>query len=461
MFTAKYILHKYLFKEMLPVFGTGIFVLGFIVMGSRLLGITELVVNLGVSVTEVFKLVLFLLPRILLLSLPAAALMASLLAFIRLSSDNEIIALKCSGISLYQILPPVLVLGLGAFILAGLTSFLGVPWGNRAVKDAVYSMARSGADVGLKERVFSEPFDDVMFYVHDLSTGDQAMRDVFVVDQREEDMISIIVAAEAGIMLQPEVRDIVVRFKDGMIFMDQRRMESVKTVEFKTYDLKVSLEEMMQPMGDAAKAPKEMGVGELLERLEGLSEGDSERDELQVELLERITLPVGIFLLMIVGMPLGTHMRSRAFSTGIGVSLGVFLAYYMIFVGTRNLCETGQLDPRMGMWIPNLFLLASCIHLFRLAAAEKPLPFSAEAPLRRRLAARRTRASSLTPDARGGPAAGTGAGREPYVGNIREAKFHRSGCRCVRGLAPDNRLFFPSRESAVESGYKPCKVCRP
>ncbi len=445
---------------MLPILATGVFVLGFIILGTRLLGIAEIVVNRGADAGQVLMLIVYLLPRILLLALPAAALMSSLLAFIRLSSDNETIALMSSGISLYQILPPVLVFSAGACMLAGATSMVGVPWGNRSVKDAVYKIAESGVNTGLKERVFCEPFRDVMFYVHDLSSGEGVMRDVFAVDKRTQDMVYTIVARKGLMLHQPEQRVILVRFQDGTIFVDERGMESVRTVEFKTYDLRVGLEDIMESIKNTATAPKEMRVGELVERLGQAPPGSGVRNELLVELLERVTLPLGVFLLGVVGLPLGTHLRARAYSTGIGVSLVVFLAYYTIFVGVRSLCETGRLDPATGMWIPNIFLLASCAYLTEVAAKDKPLPFSPEAPLGRRLSAGWDRISGLA-RARLRPQAERRPQQAAYVGNARRERFHRSDCRCLQRLAAGNRRTFESREEAVQAGYEACKVCRP
>jgi lipopolysaccharide export system permease protein len=381
--------------------------------------------------------------------------MASLLAFIRLSSDNEIIALKSSGISLYQVLPPVLFLAFGAFLIANVTAFAGLPWGNRAMKDMVLEIAESRADVGLKERVFCQPFDDVVFYISDLEEGNRVMKDVFVVDKRETDMTYTIIAREGRILLQTKARVIVVRFVDGTIFMEQRGQGSAKTVQFRNYDLKVGLEDIMESLASAGKAPKEMSARELLDRLEDLPWHSRKRNEILVELLERVTLPVAVFFLCVIGVPLGTHMKTRTFSFGIGVSLGVFLLYYMIFMGVRSVCETGELSPLIGMWLPNAFLLVTSVYLFRRVANERPLPFAWEGPFMRWVrAGMRKRFGQRS--AQRIPGASTG-----FVGNIRQERFHRPDCRCLERMAQDNRRMFQTREEALSAGYSPCKVCQP
>ena len=48
-----------------------------------------------------------------------------------------------------------------------------------------------------------------------------------------------------------------------------------------------------------------------------------------------------------------------------------------------------------------------------------------------------------------------------YIGNARSHKFHRPDCRYTKKIAPRNRVFFQSRQEAINQGYVPCKVCKP
>ena len=53
----------------------------------------------------------------------------------------------------------------------------------------------------------------------------------------------------------------------------------------------------------------------------------------------------------------------------------------------------------------------------------------------------------------------TGSGN--YIGNSNTGKFHLASCRYVSKMNDENKVFFNSRESAIASGYQPCKVCNP
>ena len=107
-------LYLYFLKEIVPAFLIGLVGFTFILLTGRILQLTELFVNKGVPLVHPPP-ALFLLPSFLVLTIPMATLLSILLTFNRLSSDNEITALKASGVSLYQMIPPVLAFALTAY----------------------------------------------------------------------------------------------------------------------------------------------------------------------------------------------------------------------------------------------------------------------------------------------------------------------------------------------------------
>jgi len=374
---------KYILNEIWPTLLVSLFVSVFIIMTTKMLSITELIVSRGVRISQVAGMVIYLLPDIIAFALPAACLIAVVVAFLRLSADSEIIALKSSGISLYQMLPPVAALSFVAFLAAIVVSFVAVPWGNRSFKDLVFRIAESKADLGIEERIFCEPFDDVIFYVNSFSSHDRVMKDVFVVDKRDRDVTNTIIAQEGRIFLHPKERIITLHFLRGTIFMAGKDVQSDKIMTFKTYDLNISLKDIMDVLASRKRAPKEMSARELIEHLEIVPQGSAKYNEIFLELMEKCSIPLAVFLMGIIGVPLGAQMRARGRSVGIGVSLVVFLVYYMCFAGTRSMCETGALAPAIGVWIPDLFLFISFAFLLHRVANEHSINFLPPFLLRR------------------------------------------------------------------------------
>ncbi len=366
-------LYRYILREIWPTFLASLFVFIFIMMAARMLSITELIVTRGVRASQVAGMVLFLLPDILTFALPAVTLMSVVVAFLRLSADSEIIAMKSSGISLYQMLPPVIVFSFAAFLACLAISTVAAPWGNRSFKDLLFKIAETKADLGIKERVFCEPFGNLVFYVNSFSREKRILKDVFVVDRRDREMTNTIVSDEAQVIMRPDERIITLLFLRGTIFLVEKNLSASRTIKFNTYALNIGLKDVLADLASRRKAPHELSLGQLIAQLKGTPETEAAYNRIMRELLEKLSIPLAVLLMGIIGVPLGAQIRGRGRSAGIGVSLMVFAMFYLFLMIIRSVCSTGALSPVIGVWIPDIFLVFAVIYLLRRASDERPI----------------------------------------------------------------------------------------
>src|SRR4029450_8619167 len=139
------ILHRYIFHEVLTPFLLGLGVFTFILLIARLLKLIELVVSRGLPPLQILRLLGFLMPPFLEVTVPMPMLLAILIAFGRLSADAEMIAMRSSGLSIYQLAPPVvLFVGMATLITAGLSMYAR-PWANHNLKHELWDIARTRA----------------------------------------------------------------------------------------------------------------------------------------------------------------------------------------------------------------------------------------------------------------------------------------------------------------------------
>ena len=150
------ILYRYIFKEICLVFGISLFTFTFVLLVAKIFTFTDLVVNKGVSPVALIHLIGYKLPYFFVFTFPMSTLMATLITFLRLSQDLEITALKASGVSLVQLLPPVLVLSVFAHLATTFMAVFLMPEGNRAFKGLINDLTHQKAYVGIVPQILPE-----------------------------------------------------------------------------------------------------------------------------------------------------------------------------------------------------------------------------------------------------------------------------------------------------------------
>lgn len=366
-------LNRYILREIAPTFVVSLLVAVFILLTTRMLSITEMIVDRGVNPGYVLRMLLYLLPDMIAFALPATVLMSVVLAFLRLSSDNEIIALKSSGIGIYQLLQPTLIIASIGLLLSLFTGIFAVPWGYRSYKGLLFQIVQSQANMGIKERIFSQPFDNVTFYVKSFSSRENSMKEVFVVDRRDDKVTYTIVAQEGMIAPIEGKKMINLHFVNGTIFMVDKNLASARSIKFSTYDLNIGLKDIMAALERRQKGPKELGVMELISHIKAHDKGNTRLNEVLIVFFEKISMPLAVFFMGLLGLPLGAQLKSSGMSTGIGVSLGVFMLYYFCLAGAQSICETGMVSPVIGAFMPVILLIAAFIVLIRRAEREQSI----------------------------------------------------------------------------------------
>ncbi len=152
----------YVLKEVLHLFFIGLMTLTIILLMDKIFKLIELIVTRGTSLIHILRLLMFIAPSFLVFTIPMSILLATLLSFGRLSSDNEITAFKASGVSLYQLFWPVIYLAVLAYFVTTFLVLYGLPWGNRGFINTLYVIAQTKADIDIKERVFNDDFEDLV-----------------------------------------------------------------------------------------------------------------------------------------------------------------------------------------------------------------------------------------------------------------------------------------------------------
>lgn len=390
------IVDRYVLRELAVPFLLGIGVFTSILLIVRILKLVEMVVNRGVPLFEMIKLFSYILPAFLEVTLPMALLLAILVAFGRLSSDSEIIALRASGFSLYRLLVPVAAFATAIAVLTLLLSVYARPWGNGLLRTGLYDIVKARASAGLKPKVFNDDFAGLVIYVDHIEPPGNRLYGIVVSDQREhkdgvgigmQDNGAASIAQTAGgidtsaavntvyahsgvIYSRPDEQFLTLRLLDGGIYSVARKGKGFEDTTFRKMDINLDLSLALAALQAREKDVSEMALSELRQIIATKSAAGDEAFVERVELHRKLAIPFACLVFAAIGVPLGIQPTRSVHSRGFSLSLGLIFLYYLLLTLGQNLGERGAVHPLAAVWIPNVVLAGIAAYLLSRSARE-------------------------------------------------------------------------------------------
>jgi lipopolysaccharide export system permease protein len=364
------IINRYIFKEITLPFVIILFVLTFVLLMGRILQIMDLMVNKGISFFAIAKLILYLMPSFLLFTIPIAMLISILIAMGRFSADNEITALKASGVSLMQIYYPVAIFSLIAFIFAIVIGYFLVPKSNFATKRLLFEIAQQNASIGIKEKVFNGDFKGLLLYADKIQADGYYLEGVVISDTRIIGEQNTILAKKAFLVSDPSLMIIKLRLENGSIHTVSADLKNYRKIDFKSYDINLDISSAFASLTDEAKSSTDMTMTELLERMKKPGLDEPAVRELAIEVHKKFSIPLSCIFFALLALPLGIKSHRAVKSRGFAVGMIIIASYYLLRIGGEALVETGRLSPSVGVWMPNIFFALMGIYFFVMAAKE-------------------------------------------------------------------------------------------
>jgi len=364
MFTRvdRYILKQVLYGTLFAVLVLCIV----LVLGNIFKQIRPFLVEKGLPLSFITTFIIYLLPFSMIYTIPWSFLASVLMVFGRLSSDNEITALRSSGMSLYRIALPVLILGLA---FSGVCLWLNgtqAPHSKSKLKQMIYEVGLQdpmrffdpgvvqarlkGQRIYIEER--SEENSLKGFHAYQLGASDNASP------------AGYLYADEVDFDINTEERRFDLRLQKsyGEAYREDGTMEQAFSDKAEPWVL---------PYAQSRKRrikPDQLDNKEIRELLKNPpADFDFKRfPDFVFEKMRRYSFSFAPLALAFVAIPLGLQSRRKETSAGIGLTVLIAFTYFILLEIAKEI-QAEPIVTQVLVWLPNLICLSLGIFLFRRA----------------------------------------------------------------------------------------------
>ena len=334
--------------------------------------VTDLILNRGLTILEVGRMVLYISPIFLSITIPISVLVATVMTFNQFSAENEFVAMKSCGWSFMYLLRPILLFSFLAYITTNIIIFYALPEGNQALKQMIFNIVKTRAHIDIKPNVFNRDFDNMVLMVNEI-TGQNSFKGVFIADSSLKGSTRIILSKQGFIFTDPTALRIQLQLRNGSIHELVKQGKDYQIMRFDRYDLALNIPETDQMKKNQTLNPREMSVSELRKRISDNEKAKRPDALKKIELSKRFSIPLTCILFGIIGVPLGITSRRSGKSGGFVFAILIILMYYVSLVLVQNFGQAGMINPYFSVWIPNIVLLSIAIYVCY--KTQKEIPF--------------------------------------------------------------------------------------
>jgi LPS export ABC transporter permease LptF/LPS export ABC transporter permease LptG len=440
-------LDRYVLAELIGPLGLGLLVYTFILLMQTFFRLAEMIIKRGLPAGTVGRLLLYNLPSIVVLTLPMSFLLAVLVGVGRLASDSELVALRASGVSLFRILRPVMLL---AALLAAFNTYLMLellPRGNSAYLRLFLEIATRTLGSQFEPRVFYNEFQGKILYVFDIPPGSDEWKGVFLADSilSPDRPTDLLVAEKGRLELSPDGEQVSIRLEGAVQHSyDITRPDRYETRRYERLRMvlrdRFASEERTKMF--ERKSARSMSWSEAGAAAVDPTTTPQARASARVQRHKFFSIPVACLVFGLLALPLAFNNRRGGKSSGFAFSIGIVVVYWVLLSQGEKAAIAGEVSPATAMWLPNLLLGGA--GLLMLVAKNRdrslvPAGFLSRVrigPLWSR--ARRALANRLQAGRR------SASGDKRLAGDVQVAARRRAAARRVVLRLPRLRLRFPN-----------------
>lgn len=384
-------------------------------------------VGKGLDSWIITKLIVFNLSWMVVLVVPMATLVATLMAFGNMSQNNEVTIMKSSGVSLYKMMLSPIVASLMLSFLLYLFNNEVLPDANHEAKNLMSDISRTKPTLSLEPGFFSQEVPNYAILARRIDQQTNILYDLTIYDYSNALQVNVVTAKKGKIFFSANQTKLIMALEDGEIHESNVENTTMyRKLRFEKHKIAMNADLFsFQQSGPTSRGERELSVEDMkyitdslykiqetnfkslknevekylilkntfpfkpspilnqskeVEKIKNLDRVKTamniivsayrrvewtqrEIEKYEVEIYKKYAIPTACFVFILIGAPLGIMVRKGGFGVAASISLFFFLLYWAFLIGGEKLSERGIISPFMGMWSANILLFIAGVIL--------------------------------------------------------------------------------------------------
>lgn len=366
-------LHGYLTRQVVASLGLTVAVITFVLLlGNALREILDLLMTRAVPLADLARALGYLVPFVLVFSLPLGLLTATLLVFGRFSADQELTAVRAGGISLVSLISPLLLLSVA---LCGLSAWFNFELGPRcrvAYKDLLYQLGVQRPTALLEANQFIRSFPGYILYVGKVRGGEIQNLVVYQMDTNPPPAELPAYPAPAtpaatradiprvATILKADTATLIMDTNAQEIRLEMPEVEAINVASWQPAYLGATtlpLPARFAPARHKAPPLSDLTHAQLRRTLEEHRQLGLDVTPVKVQMHRQAAFSFACLGFTLVGIPLGVRTHRRETSIGFGLALALMALYHSFHVLAQAWETRPERHPEWWLWAPNFLFL--------------------------------------------------------------------------------------------------------
>jgi len=362
------ILDRYIFKSVLTIFLWCLFTFFFLFIIVDLFSHLDVILENKVNLRVIIQYYLAYLPVIFIQVAPFACLLATLYTFAKLNHDNEIIAMRASGLSIFQITRTVMIFGLVTSAMLFWVNDRFVPQARFLTERTQEAMENSSKKKNAAKEL--EVIKDLsiygmqnrLYFINKFYPATNTMTGIIILEHDVRQNITKKIVANRGFY-----SDGVWKFfqcltytfdEDGQLTIDPQYLDEEV----------MAISETPEEFIHQRQTTDYMNIADIKGYIMRLSKSGATTviRNLYVDLYQRFTAPLTSLIIILLGIPFSLKIRRKATGfSSLGLSLIMGFLYYVFNAISVALGKAGILAPLVAASLPHILALTFALYMIR------------------------------------------------------------------------------------------------